>query len=157
MRGADLPAVLAIAAACHPNYPERPEVFAERMALSPEGCWLLEAGDKAFGYGVMHPAARFSPPALDTLLGELPGGKSVWYLHDVALLPQARGDGAASRLVAIACRAARRAGLDRLALVAVNGSAPFWARRGFSRASHPGLAEKLASYGDDAIYLEKPV
>ncbi len=156
MRSADLPAVMAIVAACHPHFLEGPAIFEERMRLSPEGCWLLEGAGAAHGYAVMHPALRFAPPALDTLLGELPQGDRVWYLHDVALLPQARGEGAASRLIAIAGRAARRAGLDRLALVAVNGSAPFWARRGFSRISQPGLAEKLVSYGQDAVYLEKP-
>jgi hypothetical protein len=41
-----------------------------------------------------------------------------------------------------------------LALTAVNRSTSYWRRRGFSDYSGDGvLAAKLASYGDDAVYM----
>jgi ribosomal protein S18 acetylase RimI-like enzyme len=155
MTAADLDTVVAIAATVHPSFPERREVFAERLALAPEGALILEARGTPAGYAITHPARRFEPPALDTMLGTLTEHPDVWYIHDVALLPSARGQGGASRIAAIVAGEARRAGLERLALIAVNGSAPFWARQGFGRIEHPALAGKLASYGDDAVYMER--
>ena len=68
--------------------------------------------------------------ALDTLQGEA----------DAALLP-------------LLDQAAR--GLPEMALVAVHGSVPFWQRHGFTVVEAPALAEKLASYGEDARYMKK--
>lgn len=155
MGPADLGAVAAIAAEVHPTFPERPEVFADRLALAPEGALILELGGPPAGYALTHPARRFEPPALDTLLGRLPEDADVWYIHDVALRSSARGRGGASRLAPIIAHVARRAGFERLALVAVNGSAPFWSRQGFGRVDHDGLAAKLASYGEGAAYMER--
>jgi len=44
MTEADLPAALAIAEVVHPNYPEDPAVFTERLALYPRGCLVLVQG-----------------------------------------------------------------------------------------------------------------
>jgi GNAT superfamily N-acetyltransferase len=156
MQPDDLDAVVSIAAAVHPSYPERREVLAEKHALAEAGAFLLEVAGKPAGYALTHPARRFEPPALDTLLGSLPATADVWYIHDVALLPSARGHGAAARVTALIGREARRGGFERLALVAVNGSAPFWSRQGFGRVDHAGLASKLASYGEGAAYMERP-
>ena len=47
-----------------------------------------------------------------------------------------------------------RSGFTVLALTAVNRSTSYWRRRGFSDYSGDGvLAAKLASYGDDAVYM----
>ncbi len=42
MTPGDLPAVLAIADVVHPDYPEDAAIFAERLALYPAGCRVLE-------------------------------------------------------------------------------------------------------------------
>jgi hypothetical protein len=41
--------------------------------------------------------------------------------------------------------------------VAVNDASTFWARNGFEVQNPPGMAEKLASYGDDARYMVRPL
>lgn len=154
MSGHDLDAVIAVAAAVHINHPERPEVLAERLGLFPAGAWIAVAGTVAVGYALIHPGLIGRPPALDTLLGSLPVRPDCLYLHDVALLPRARGQGLAARLLADVKVLGAAKGLNRLALVAVNGSAPVWRRFGFM--PWPGdafLQEKLAGYGDDAMYM----
>ncbi|UEM20889.1 GNAT family N-acetyltransferase [Skermanella mucosa] len=155
MGPADLPTVERIAEIVHPGYPESPEVPAERLALFPAGCLIARDGHgSVLGYAVSHPGTLGRPPALDSLLGGLPPDADCLYLHDVALLPEARGLGLGESLVDILRDLARRRGLPALALTAVNRSAPYWRRRGFS--DHPGdaaLAAKLASYGDDAAYM----
>lgn len=153
----DLPDVDTIAQAVHPDFPERPEVFTERLALFPAGCLLLERDGKAMGYLLSHPWHVGAPPPLDSLLGSLPPAATTYYLHDIALLPPSRGAGAASAVLPYLVRQAEIAGTDNLSLVAVNNSAPFWRRHGFAAVDLPGLAEKLASYGADALYMQRTI
>ena len=129
MQADDLPAVNGIADRVHPAFPERPAIPAERLALYPNGCLVLERDGAVMGYAVSHPW-HGKPPALDTLLGQLPITPATYYLHDLALLPAARGNGAAA--VAWLIRQAARENLATLSLVAVNDSVGFWQRQGFA-------------------------
>lgn len=157
MTAADLPAVMAIAAAVHPAYPEEEAVFAERLRLFPQGCLVLGAAEGLLGYVMSHPWERAAPPPLNSLLGHLPARAGCFYIHDLALLPAARGSGAGGRAVAALANLALALGLPCLALVAVAGSSGFWRRQGFRERHAPALAAKLASYDDAALYLECPL
>ena len=153
MASCDLDDVLAVAAAVHPDFPERREVFAERLALFPAGCHILRLADgSAAGYAVSHPWHARRPVPLDTLLHEVPQS-TCRYIHDVAMLPDARGAGFAGQIVGRIVRDAYRAGASEVSLVAVSGSAPFWERHGFHPLTEPGLAAKLESYGDDCRFM----
>lgn len=160
MTTADLAAVNAVAAAVHVDYPEDAAVFAERLALHPQGCYVLAdtAGSAAAiaGYLISHPWHRGQPPALNALLGAIPSPASTYYIHDIALLPQARGSGAPSAILPLMIRHAETLA-DNISLVAVGGTAPFWQRHGFAAAGDQALARKLASYGDDARYMIRPL
>ncbi|GGE51771.1 N-acetyltransferase [Agaricicola taiwanensis] len=146
----DLPAVEAMAAEVHPDFPEDAAVFAERQRLHPAGTWLLEMEGCPAGYLLSHPWRFRSLPPLNSLLGAIPEDADTYYLHDIALLPAARGSGAASRIVERMIDHARREGLASMSLVAVNGSIPFWVRHGFAVVDAPELEEKLRSYEDAA-------
>lgn len=144
MRPADLDAVRAIADVVHRDYPEAPAVFADRLALFAAGCWVAEGRDgRLLGYCLSHPGMVGEPPPLDTVLGALPAGADCLYLHDLALLAEARGLGLGAALTARLERVARGHGFDRIALTAVSGSDAFWQRQGFQ----PRPCGKLASYG----------
>jgi len=153
MTEADLPAALAIAEIVHPNYPEDPAVFAERLALYPPGCLLLVQGDRAVGYIVSHPWRYADPPSLNSLLGALPVKPSTYYIHDIALLPAARGSGAANAVVSRLIAYAEAKGFPNLSLTAVNDSAAFWRRHGFMSAPNPALDAKLRSYDESARFM----
>lgn len=156
MTPADLPAVMAIAAVVHPDYPEDEAVFAERLRLAPEGCHVLAGEDGALrGYLVSHPWPAGTVPALNSLLGDMPQGVANWYLHDLALLPAGRGSGAAGTIVAAIARHAAETGHTSLALVAVNDSTGFWRRQGFREVHDPALDRKLASYDDAARCMRR--
>lgn len=151
MTAADLAVVRAIAAEIHPAYPEDEAVFAERLALFAAGSLVLEGpSSRIAGYVLSHPWHFGAPPKLDTLLGALPERASTYYLHDLALLPEARGSGAARALVGRLVQMARKLSLPSLSLVAVNGSAGFWQRQQFEAYQHPALEEKLLSYDNGA-------
>jgi GNAT superfamily N-acetyltransferase len=153
MTTGDLAEVEAIAARVHPGFFERPEIFAERLRLYPEGARLLVRDGAAFGYVLSHPWHAKAMPALDSLLGALPANAASFYLHDLALLPAARGTGAAGRLVAALAGHARTAGFPRMSLVAVNNSRGFWQKQGFAPVAVPELAAKLLSYEADAAFM----
>lgn len=151
----DLPAVESIAAKVHPDFFEAPAVFAERQQLYRNGAYLLEIGERPAGYIFSHPWRSKSLPPLNSLLGAIPADADTYYLHDLALLPVARRMGAASYIVEALIKHARAQGFATMSLVAVNGSQGFWERHGFAVAEAPELAEKLATYEDQARLMVK--
>jgi hypothetical protein len=152
----DLDEINKIADAIHTGLPERPEVFAEKRALFPEGCLVLGNGS-AVGYGISHPWILNDVPSLDSFLERLPASPDCLYIHDVAILPAGRGHDAAGAYVKTIVELARKDRITSLALVSVYDTHPLWARHGFKIVSSPILADKLASYGQTAKYMVRSV
>lgn len=156
MTPADLDAVADIALVAFPDHFEGRDCFENRLALYPEGCFVLAEGEGTpRGYLVAYPWAADSAPALNTLIGSIPAGAAVLYLHDLALHPEVRGGGWTRAIVERLADQARAAGWPALALVAVNDAAPFWEGRGFRVVDTPAMADRLAGYGPDARYMTR--
>lgn len=155
MTGFDLGAVNEIAAHLHPGFYEAPEVLEEKLLLYRDGAHVLEIGERVVGYVFSHPWRDGAPPPLNTRLGAIPADADTYYLHDIAILPLARRVGAAGQILKTLEMHAHARELPSLSLVAVNGSAGYWARRGFRSVTDPALAEKLGSYGEDALYMQR--
>ena len=155
MTPADLSQVLAIAGVVHAAYPEDSAVFAERLRLYPAGCLVCESAGRVIGYAISHPWRAGAPPALNSLLGEVPARASTYYIHDIALLPEARGVGAGVAIVARLVEQARAAGLASMSLVAVSGTVGFWERLGFRAVEEPALADQLRSYDEAACFMTR--
>ena len=153
----DLGNVQALADAIHVSHPEDPEVLAERQRLYPQGCFMLIEDGRAIGYALTHPWRFAEPPPLNRLLDATPSSATTYYIHDVALLPIARGKGYAAQLTDRLVTHAREAGFGNLSLVAVNKSQVFWEKAGFRVIAVPGLGAKLASYGPDAALMVRDV
>lgn len=156
MTVADTGALFAIANAVHPDFFEAREVLEERLSLYPAGCRLLEGPHGPAGYVLSHPWRLGHLPPLNARLGALPVAADTYYIHDLALLPVARGSGAAGRIVEVLIRHAAATGLPNMSLVAVNGSVGFWERYGFAVQVRPELADKLGSYEAEARYMVRP-
>lgn len=155
MRAADLSAVIAIAARVHPDYPEDAAVFGERLALCPAGCLVLEGAGGPDGYVLSHPWRDDAPPALNVALGALPARPDCWYLHDIALLPHARGRNAPAAALAMLAARARKAGLSRIVLVATGSAGAYWLRAGFTALDRPRAAAILRSYDPAARLMSR--
>ncbi|CAN5364655.1 GNAT family N-acetyltransferase [soil metagenome] len=150
----DLDRVAEIAGIAFPDHFEGRPVFANRLSLYPQGCFVLASGDgPPLGYLVAYPWVGGTAPVLNTLISSLPETSNVTYLHDLALHPDARGGGWTRAIVESLAVRAQAEGWPEIALVAVNTAADFWRRHGFSALETPGLAAKLASYGADARYM----
>lgn len=153
MQPADLDAVVAIAGRVHPHFPEERDIFADKLSLHAGGALILESGAAVVGYCFAHPWHGMQPAPLNTLLGTLPASADALYLHDLALLPETQGAGAGAAAIAILLARAASLGLERMCLVAVNGSLPYWSRHGFVVADSVQLRTKLASYGAEARFM----
>ncbi|WP_462120734.1 GNAT family N-acetyltransferase [Methylorubrum thiocyanatum] len=149
----DMAQVDAIADSIHTGLPERPDVFEEKRTLFPAGCWKFVINQTIVGYGLSHPWRLFDVPPLDEFLGELPSSANCLYIHDVAILPQVRGQRAAPRYIERISSQARMLGIPNLACVSVYGTDRLWARVGFETVSNEAIKAKLVSYGDSAKYM----
>lgn len=154
MTADDLDAVADLAVLGFPHHFEGRPCFENRLALFPRGCFVLaEADGPPRGYLVAYPWRADAAPTLNTLIAAIPADASVFYLHDIALHPDARGAHRSRVIIERLADQARADGWPSIALVAVNDAAGFWARHGFAARDTPDMAAKLASYGPDARYM----
>lgn len=149
----DLDAVLEIAAIAHPGLPERRAVLAEKQRLFPPGARKAMLDGAMLGYALAHPWMLGRIPKLDTALGALPAVPDCLYIHDVALLPAARGRNGGGLIVQHYAGRAAAEGLGRCACVSVYGTAVLWQRHGFRIVEDAGSAPQLESYGAGACYM----
>lgn len=157
MHETDLPGILAIQAAAYPpELIESSTALHAKLQLAPESCWYVESNGMPQAYLFAHPWLDGLPPALDQPLACLPESCPIFYLHDLALRPEARGNGLGEALVCTALKHARARGHRSAALVAIATARSFWHRQGFVARAEPSaqLQEKLAAYGAGAHYLE---
>jgi len=152
----DAAKIAAVAESIHPDFPEDLSIFANKLALFPLGCLCLQGEQGAIGgYVISHPWRLGSPPALNTPIPTLPEQPNSYYLHDIALLPQYQGKGYARKVLQKLEALCRESGLDNITLLSVGGADGFWRGMGFEDISHLTSAEKLASYGNSAVYMRK--
>lgn len=158
---ADLAGVVKLQDSCYSDaLYESPALLTQRLTVAANSCWLAEnsAGELLaylFSYpaadGYVTPlAAPFAPSITPALL----------YLHDMAVSPGARGLGLAGQLLQVAKQYALNLGLSKLALVAVQGSVPYWQRQGFTIINDLTADAELAlaSYqGEQACYMQLPM
>ena len=156
MRESDLDGVVEVAQKSFPDHPEDRACFANRLDLNPKGCFVL-ADDRQTvrGYLVSYPWMRNMAPALNVLIDAIPQNADSYYLHDLAIDPQVRGGGHTRTVIEQLAVQVQAEGWPQISLVAVNNATGFWNRNGFEVCEPQGIEAKLASYGDDARYMER--
>ena len=157
LRVADVPLVLALQAQCYEaQFLEGAQAFAAKLAAaeSLDCSWIALRGDEAVAYAVALPVCLQSLPTLDASSITASMQPELLYLHDLAVAPLGRSLGLGRRLADQVEQSARTLGLDRIGLIAVQGSEPYWQRQGF--AAVESLPEgKLASFGAGALWMER--
>lgn len=157
MTEADLDAVAAIARIGFPDHFEGRPMFANRLALAAEGCFVLTKDAQPVGYLIAYPWPADTAPPLNTLIDRIPDDAAVMYLHDLCLHPEARGLKATGEIIERLADQARDLGWPAVGLVAVNDATGFWARHGFAVRESEAITRKLAGYGSDARYMIRPL
>ena len=127
-------------------------------ALSRSGTRLLELDGVASGYILTHPWRFKALPALNALLGAIPADADTFYVHDLALLPAARGTGAAAMIVGEMLRHARGCRLrQHAALSPSTAPCPSGTSMASAPLTAPELDEQAESYEAAARYMTKPL
>ena len=157
MQISDLSAVVRLQDHCYADeFYESPQVVAKRLMLYPQSCWLACYQDKVWGYLFSYPSRLGQVNPLGAEFGQYEQANCL-YLHDMAVSPDARGQGVATTLLQQALNYAGTLGLSYAALVAVQNSTAFWQQQQFDLVDDLSEAASLAltSYGADAIYLAR--
>ncbi len=149
----DVARISIIESQAHRLEPERPEVFEEKLRLFGAGCMVLTRDGTIVGYGVAHPWLLDDVPALNSFLGALPSEPQCIFIHDVALLPEARACGAGRAFVQHVSRIAAAMRLPNLALVSVYDTHHLWGRYGFEIRETEAIRGKMGQYGSTARYM----
>ncbi len=157
MAASDLDGVVEVAAIAFPDHFEDRACFANRLALWPQGCLVLEDEAGVAGYLFAYPWRAGSAPALNAVIPEIPAEADVLYLHDLALHPRVRGRGASRTAMARVLDLARDGRWQTVALIAVNDAADFWRGHGFEVRQDTAMTVKLTSYGADARHMVRTV
>ena len=126
----DLDPVFDLQCRAHtPDYHESRTALASRFERGRKCCFVAEQGQCAVAYLLAHPWGG-PPPVLHHMLPRLAQPDHL-FLHDLAVLPEVRGVGAAAALIAALEKQGRREGFREIRLVALVNAVSFWQRRGW--------------------------
>lgn len=158
---ADIQAIASIQDSCYDDalYEEN-ALMSRRLAAQPQSCWVAEnRAQEVLAYLLSYPSLdnKVAPLGSDFPVYKAP---QLLYLHDMAVSPKARGQAVAPALLACAEQYARQVGFNCLALVAVQGSVPYWQKQGFSvlELNDEEQQQALFSYtNQNACYMKKVV
>lgn len=130
MTPGDLDPVFDLQCRAHtPDYHESRAALASRFERGRKTCFVAELGHHAVAYLLAHPWSG-APPVLHHPLGKQAQADHL-FLHDLAVLPEARGAGAAAALIAALEKQGRRDGFREIRLVALVNAVSFWQRLGW--------------------------
>ena len=146
----DLVSVELVGDAVHPDYPEDAAVIAERLKLYPAGCLVLDGKQGIKGYAVALFFIVWGTTEIYTQLGRLPIPADTFYIHDLALLPEARDRGLGMKAVDLLAHQGKLAACTNLSLVAVGNSPHFWRKNGFQEMNEIALG----SY-ENAVFMAR--
>lgn len=127
----DIDQVLEIQKACYSeDYLESRDKFESILKLYPQGCFGLWRG-ALVAYLFSHPWRLGEYVPLDTPLERLPDGADCLYAHDIAILPEHRGEGVGRALFSRVLDLAKRERFRAIELVSVQHSEGFCKELGF--------------------------
>jgi ornithine decarboxylase len=122
--------------------------------LSPETCFVLEVDGGIAGYVLAGPHPAGSVPELGRPPAANASGARTTnlHLHDLTLARSFRGNGLAKLALRRLEREAAARAFASISLVAVGGSAGFWAASGFAPRADVDVSE---GYGTQSTYMSK--
>lgn len=152
MNASDLENVLDIQRACYaPAMNESGDIFLNRLECAPKHAWLALLDGEPAAYLMTYPSrvgkitplgGEFEPPAQPDCL----------YIHDLAVRPEASGQGLGRAMLRHVLTASR---FRMAALVCVQDAHRFWEQNGFSEGSPLSAVEAahLATYPGQPRYM----
>lgn len=109
--------------------------------VAPEFCSVAVRDEEVVGYLLSHPWVADDLPMLNQPVRSCPKDAETLFIHDMAILPFARGAGQASQMVRGAMDRARETGINSASLISVQDTVEFWIRFGF--VARPELTDRF--------------
>lgn len=131
------------------------DILKIKADVSPETCFVCVDGEEqVLGYVLAHPWEGEQVPCINQDISDSeelvsPQEASTLYIHDLAITPEARGEGVAQALIENLIEQAQSFDIDKISLVAVQGMSGFWSKFGFKSMK----STSTDSYGDDAQFM----
>lgn len=148
---ADLDDILRLQALAYGEYFNEPaEALMAKMMLANESTFVALKDDVVCAYAIAFPWVGGEPVMLHSIDISLSGDADVMYIHDVAVDPQLHKMGIAQSLVDAIVNRSTELGIHSFELVAVQDSAEFWKRNGFTKHGIAG-----AEYGNGAMKMRR--
>lgn len=137
----------------HQIEPESMQTLQAKWINTPSCCLAWVAGGHVQAYLLAHRWHSKTAPKLHEPLPRNTHGPYV-FLHDLAVSRRLAGQGVGARLVDHLLSEVRQSHGDceQIRLVAIQGSVPFWQKRGFTVESR---LPNGGSYGDDATLMRR--
>ena len=130
------------------------DILKIKAEVSPETCFVCLDDEQVLGYVLAHPWESDHPPCINQDISDREEvvsaeDASTLYIHDLAISPQARGEGVAQALIENLLEQAQSLDINKVSLVAVQGMSGFWSKYGFKSIK----SNSTKSYGDDAQFM----
>ncbi|MBQ4834853.1 GNAT family N-acetyltransferase [Pseudoalteromonas luteoviolacea] len=131
---------------------EELDVLKSKNAVAPDTCFVcVSKSGGVVGYLLAHPWNGVYPPKLFEPLPNITHCEYL-YLHDMAISPQSKGRGVGRAAALKLFEIAKNKGMNKVVLVAVQGSESFWSTIGFQEVKGVSVC---SSYGEKALLMEK--
>lgn len=126
-----------------------------KLESNPQTCFIAEHDNTVWGYIIGLAVDEHSFPILNAPSISMPENPTILYLHDLSVLPSARGTGVSELLIQHLLK--QSVNFEKTMLISVQNSLSFWQRYDFSPVdpSSWGLEQKVLSFGDDAVLMIK--
>ena len=132
---------------------ESEQSYRSKLESNPQTCFIAEHDDTVCSYIIGLAVDEHSFPILNAPSIITPDNPTILYLHDLSVLPRARGKGISEALIQRLLKQSQD--FEQTMLIAVQDSLSFWQRYDFSPVDPTpwGLEEKVLSFGDDAVLM----
>ncbi|GGQ33410.1 N-acetyltransferase [Shewanella litoralis] len=149
----DWSSIMTIQAQCYVELtPESLSVMQSKWLASPATCVVFEQAQQVLAYALVHPWTPGDAPSLAIEITTQ--DVNSWYLHDMAIAPNAQGLGIGKQLLTHILNQGRALDIDGIGLVAVQDAHSYWLQQGFKpHATSTKLTQSLSSYPANACYL----
>lgn len=151
----DWPATMEIQAQAYTfGMREEEAVLRSKAAQSPQTCLVAQRANREIvAYILAHSFPVGEWPQLG-VISALSGSCQNLFVHDLAVLPSAAGQGIGGQMMEHVMRLATELGFSSMSLVAVQNAAGFWRKQGFESVGQPS-PEK--GYDESACLMTKPL
>jgi ribosomal protein S18 acetylase RimI-like enzyme len=136
------------------------DVFQNRIERFGQYYKVAIIDDSVVGYMICFPWTLGDTPINNEKFPENIPQPNCFYIHDITLLPQARGTGLAKAMIEESYKMARELGFSQVELVSVSQSGNYWDKVGFE--AYADITEKkrasiLKVYGEGARLMIKEI